>query len=461
MSTNLASHLEPNHDKTFRSSRPPEGSSITIDSSRRTTFRISKIPVTVLKEDLLSILGTLFPPTSFHRQVTTPGRVLECSVAPSPMESGRYQVATVTFDSIPTQLQSCGGTKEWVSLTAKFGSTTMKLVFDSHFIGLTPLQDGISDSYQFDLFFVTGLAGHAFGSWKARGEHTMWVRDFLAKDLEYKHPGKVRVLTYGYDTKLLESSSTAGVAEFACSLLDAVKNARRSSEEQRRPIIFVAHSLGGLVVKKALLQAAAGTERDLDVSRSAHACFFLGVPHRDLESGSPFLEDLERSFKETFTLDSLRIFSVYETRLSATVQQSASGIWNRTGPMVEMVTKESALDWLAKDKRHTRIPRNVDHSTLAKFTSNADHDYESLRCHILECVEDASKIVSKNNGIFVHYPYERIRAFQELDTPNWLLTRLGTKVNFLHVPFSGRGPVHIRSFWHKALKKTRRRSTAY
>jgi hypothetical protein len=77
------------------------------------------------------------------------------------------------------------------------------------------------------LVFVTGLAGHAFGSWKARGEHTMWVRDFLVKDLEYRHPGKTRVLTYGYDTRLLASSSTAGIDEFACSLLDAVKNARR------------------------------------------------------------------------------------------------------------------------------------------------------------------------------------------------------------------------------------------
>lgn len=80
------------------------------------------------------------------------------------------------------------------------------------------------------LFFVTGLAGHAFGSWKARGEHTMWVRDFLVKDLEYQHRGKVRVLTYGYDAKLLASSSTAGIGEFACSLLDAVGNARRYPE---------------------------------------------------------------------------------------------------------------------------------------------------------------------------------------------------------------------------------------
>lgn len=91
---------------------------------------------------------------------------------------------------------------------------------------------------------------------------------------------------------------------------------------------------------KALLQAATGTERDSDISRSVHACFFLGVPHRgmnneqlkymvkgqpnealvsDLGIGSQFLKSLEKSFNDTFTLECLRIFSIYETRLSATV----------------------------------------------------------------------------------------------------------------------------------------------
>lgn len=193
---------------------------------------------------------------------------------------------------------------------------------------------------------------------------------------------------------------------------------------------------------KALLQASSGTERDRDVSRSVHACFFLGVPHRgmnneqlkymvkgqpnealisDLGIGSHFLKTLEESFNKTFSLDHLRVFSIYETSLSATVRvrqlwhhhlyllltlikRGSTGIWDRTGPMVEMVTKESALDWLVEDRRHIRIPRNVDHSTLAKFTSNADHDYEILRCHILECVEEVSmkpsKRLSKVNGIF-------------------------------------------------------------
>lgn len=87
---------------------------------------------------------------------------------------------------------------------------------------------GYYSTYAFNsLVFVTGLAGHAFGSWKAPGEHTMWIRDFLAKDLSHKVSGKPRILTYGYDTKLLANTSNAGIREFSRAFLEAIKNARR------------------------------------------------------------------------------------------------------------------------------------------------------------------------------------------------------------------------------------------
>lgn len=134
-----------NYENILRSGRPHEGNSISIGRDRRTTFRINKIPVTVSKANLLSILGSLFSQTSFHGQPEVSPQVLECSLAPSPMDSKRYQIATVTFESIPTQLQSCCGNEKWVSFTANIDSTATKLIFDSHFIGLTPLQDSNGD----------------------------------------------------------------------------------------------------------------------------------------------------------------------------------------------------------------------------------------------------------------------------------------------------------------------------
>lgn len=61
---------------------------------------------------------------------------------------------------------------------------------------------------------VTGLAGHAFGSWKARGGYAMWLRDFLPE-----HAPQARILTYGYNSSLLGNHSTASIREFSQNLL--------------------------------------------------------------------------------------------------------------------------------------------------------------------------------------------------------------------------------------------------
>ena len=65
---------------------------------------------------------------------------------------------------------------------------------------------------------VTGLAGHAFGSWRSRDGSCMWLRDFLPTSIP-----NARIITYGYDTKLPGSQSTATILELSKKLLESVK----------------------------------------------------------------------------------------------------------------------------------------------------------------------------------------------------------------------------------------------
>lgn len=60
---------------------------------------------------------------------------------------------------------------------------------------------------------ISGLNGHAFGSFKDRGGSFMWLRDALPKDLP-----SARILIYGYDTKLLESESTQNMIDIGRKL---------------------------------------------------------------------------------------------------------------------------------------------------------------------------------------------------------------------------------------------------
>ena len=49
-----------------------------------------------------------------------------------------------------------------------------------------------------------------------------------------------------------------------------------------RPLIFVAHSLGGLLVKQTLIESSkqARDGRDRNLHKTCHAVIFFGTPHR-------------------------------------------------------------------------------------------------------------------------------------------------------------------------------------
>ena len=65
-----------------------------------------------------------------------------------------------------------------------------------------------------------------------------------------------RIFTYGYDTKVphraVRQGSKNTVRDHAWDLLTTLELLRRAPSEERRPVLFVAHSLGGIVVKDAL-----------------------------------------------------------------------------------------------------------------------------------------------------------------------------------------------------------------
>jgi hypothetical protein len=69
-----------------------------------------------------------------------------------------------------------------------------------------------------------------------------------------------RVFTYGYDADILftQGDHTSGgrIAEEARSLLQNIVTNRKRAGREDKPIMFVGHSLGGLIIKQALVEAA-------------------------------------------------------------------------------------------------------------------------------------------------------------------------------------------------------------
>lgn len=150
------------------------------------------------------------------------------------------------------------------------------------------LCDGRNDSSSFQLTIgsivcVHGLSGHRERSWTFR-------KDASTPEDAIFWPGKLlpeyfpnaRILTYGYDSNVPSSRYLVQRTLYSHSqnLLADLKFVRTRSLGESRPLIFISHSLGGLVVKSALIYANRPGSEFQGTMRATTGLIFFGTPHQ-------------------------------------------------------------------------------------------------------------------------------------------------------------------------------------
>ena len=123
------------------------------------------------------------------------------------------------------------------------------------------------------IVFVHGLMGNRDTTW-THANKVFWPRE-LAKDI----PIAARIMTFGYDADIIRLWGVAGsnkIRGHGKDLALGVSDRRRTC--RTRPIIFIAHSLGGLVCEQALLVCREGQDNP-DIFESTLGIIFMGTPH--------------------------------------------------------------------------------------------------------------------------------------------------------------------------------------
>ena len=156
------------------------------------------------------------------------------------------------------------------------------------------------------IVFVHGLFGHPQNTWSSKprrrshspsgvkegnnggtgsDEPVFWPQTLLPEVLP-----DAQIFTWGYDADIGGFFSSAGqstIHEHAGSLLSDLSDLRNKPEVRVIPLIFVVHSLGGIIVKDALNQSSSteGT-RLKEVVAATYGVVFLGTPHKGSSSAS-------------------------------------------------------------------------------------------------------------------------------------------------------------------------------
>ncbi|KAL6158765.1 hypothetical protein ACJBU6_02866 [Exserohilum turcicum] len=102
-----------------------------------------------------------------------------------------------------------------------------------------------------DIVAVHGLNGHRDKTWTATNG-VQWLRDLLPNDIP-----NARVFCWGYNANTHgKHLSCQYLYDHAKTLVSELCLQRALTGTTRRPIIFVAHSLGGIIIKSEIVDGS-------------------------------------------------------------------------------------------------------------------------------------------------------------------------------------------------------------
>ncbi|CAM1505036.1 Fc.00g106730.m01.CDS01 [Cosmosporella sp. VM-42] len=140
--------------------------------------------------------------------------------------------------------------------------------------------DAEGDVAKVDIIAVHGLnpkskvdSDHAWDTWRtpAGEDGRLWLRDDLPKFLP-----DARIFLYEYDSTLAYGKDRSTFIDKANMFLEAIRIRRKGVEQ--RPILLLGHSLGGLLIKQALINAH-NNEKYQPIKLATQGLAFFATPH--------------------------------------------------------------------------------------------------------------------------------------------------------------------------------------
>ncbi|KAL9119679.1 MAG: hypothetical protein Q9187_003763 [Circinaria calcarea] len=133
-----------------------------------------------------------------------------------------------------------------------------------------------------DLVVVHGLGANPDSTWEYRHSDeriTNWLQD---QHMLPSYVQKARIMRFGYDSRWYGNKAVlTRLSPVSEDLLLGLKR-----ERKRRPLLFLGHCWGGLVVFKALLLAQSQEHRYEGIFKSCFDVVSMGTPYHGTSDGS-------------------------------------------------------------------------------------------------------------------------------------------------------------------------------
>ncbi|KAM0804114.1 hypothetical protein BDR22DRAFT_800435 [Usnea florida] len=282
-------------------------------------------------------------------------------------------------------------------------------------LGLTTLYEPSGPAIA-DLVFVHGLGGGSRSTWTHSSDTSLfWPQEWLPTDAGFRH---VRIHSFGYNSNW-KKESVLNIHDFSKALLGSLSDCPTIPRDSTTPIVFIGHSMGGLVIKKAYTLAQQFQEFE-SIAERVRAIFFLATPHRGSDLAAllsrilhvahgarPFVQDLHRNSLATQSINDefshccqkLQLFSFYETLPINYI--IGRGL---------VVDKDLAV--LGYSNERTAY-MHANHRDICKYPDQSDPNYQTIRNALAFVVDIISADDTKSD--ILKYLNENIHFLPTVD----------------------------------------------
>ncbi|KAK3944600.1 ankyrin repeat domain-containing protein 17 [Diplogelasinospora grovesii] len=231
-----------------------------------------------------------------------------------------------------------------------------------------------------DICFVHGLNGNRDSTWTAAGQSAPWPQTLLPPEL-----GNARILAYGYDADVVRApvASTIRLNGHATNFMTDLAFDRLGCNAASRPLIFVAHSLGGLISKEAILLSRNNPDHHLcDIFDSTKGIIFMGTPQGMPVRAISVVKSVNRKLLEVLEPDHQYLESIQSRFLNMIREQREGGRPLEVTCFFEelplsvgrvVVSRESATF-----DSFSPIAIHADHREMVRFASAEDPGFRAL-----------------------------------------------------------------------------------
>ena len=228
--------------------------------------------------------------------------------------------------------------------------------------------------------------------------------------LPLQHALSARILSFGYTadaSSFFGNGSSDKILEHAHTLVAELEADRALENASKRPIIFVCHGLGGIVVKRALAYSASRISKKVEhlysVFISTYAILFMGTPHSGIDEASWPLMVQRSSGCFNTSSDFLRAISKNSETLQNITDQFAplmkqfhiyyfwEMVETEAGSVKGFVVHENSAAPLIDDTERSGISGT--HSQMCKFGSIESSGYRTVVAALLRYSKDSHRAI--------------------------------------------------------------------